>query len=115
VAIAQRTVSNLLDRDDELRALATADPQRWGRILKGQQRVLQAIDGLQPDVGHEVLWVLRDCLSGEVLLARSLLPATTRDLATLLAEVRDALPVPITGVISDRPETRRWPMRVSIR
>ena len=35
--------------------------------------MILAIDGLQPDVGHEVLWVIRDCLSGEVLLARSLL------------------------------------------
>jgi hypothetical protein len=107
VAIAQRTVSNLLDRYDELRALATADPQRLRRLLKGQKRVLLAVDGLQPDVGHEVLWVLRDCLSGEVLLARSLLSATTRDLAALLAEVRDALPVPITGVISDGQQTIR--------
>jgi hypothetical protein len=100
VAIAQRTVTNLLDRYDELRALATADPQRLRRLLKGQQRVILAIDGLQPDVGHEVLWVLRDCLGGEVLLAKSLLSATTRDLAALVAQVRDALPVPISGVIS---------------
>jgi hypothetical protein len=107
VAIAQRTVSNLLDRYDELRALATADPQRLRRLLKGQQRVLLAIDGLQPDVGHEVLWVLRDCLGGEILLAKSLLSATTRDLATLVAEVRDALPVPITGAISDGQQTIR--------
>jgi hypothetical protein len=107
VAIAPRTVTNLLDRYDELRALAAADPQRLRRLLKGQKRVLLALDGLQPDVGHEVLWVLRDCLSGEVLLAKSLLSATIRDLATLLAEVRDALPVPITGVISDGQETIR--------
>jgi hypothetical protein len=107
VAIAQRTVTNLLERYDELRALATADPQRLHPLLQGQQRVLLAIDGLQPDVGHEVLWVLRDCLSGEILLAKSLLSATTRDLAALLAEVRDALPVPITGAISDGQETIR--------
>jgi hypothetical protein len=62
---------------------------------------------LQPDVGHEVLWVLRDCLGGEILLARSLLSATIRDLAALLTEVRDALPVPITGVISDGQDTIR--------
>ena len=60
-----------------------------------------ALDGLQPDVGHEVLWVLRDCLSGEVLLARSLLSATQEDLAALLREVKQALTVPIVGVISD--------------
>lgn len=107
VAIAPRTVTNLLDRYDELRALATADPQRLRRLLKGQQRVILAIDGLQPDVGHEVLWVLRDCLSGEVLLAKSLLSATIADLTALLQEVRAALPVPIRGVISDGQDTIR--------
>jgi hypothetical protein len=107
VVLSQRSVLNLLDRYDELRALATADPQRLRRLLQGQAGVVLAIDGLQPDVGHEVLWVLRDCLSGEVLLAKSLLSATTVDLATLLAEVRAALPVLISGVISDGQETIR--------
>jgi hypothetical protein len=107
VVLAQRTVTNLLDRYDELRALQTADPQRLRPLLQDQGRVVLAIDGLQPDVGHEVLWVLRDCLSGEVLLARSLLSATTKDLAALLTEVRAALPVPITGVVSDGQETIR--------
>ena len=63
--------------------------------------MILAIDGLQPDVGHEVLWVLRDCLSGEVLLARSLLSACETELASLLREVQQALAVPIRGVISD--------------
>jgi hypothetical protein len=107
VAVAQRSVSNLLDRSDELRALATADPQRLGPLLRAQGRVVLAIDGLQPDVGHEVLWVLRDCLSGEVLLARSLLSATIADLSALLLQVRDALPVPVTGVVSDGQDTIR--------
>jgi hypothetical protein len=107
VAVAPRTVTNLLDRYDELRALATADPARLRPLLQAQQRVVLAIDGLQPDVGHEILWVLRDCLSGEVLLARSLLSATIQDLSALLAEVRDALPVPITGAVSDGQDTIR--------
>src|SRR5919202_2008274 len=101
VALAPRTVTNLLDRYDELKALSTADPQRLGPLLRAQGRAVLALDGLQPDVGHEVLWVLRDCLSGEVLLAKSLLSATTKDLAALIAQVRDALPVPITGALSD--------------
>ena len=75
--------------------------------MRKQRRVILAIDGLQPDVGHEVLWVLRDCLSGEVLLARSLLSSTAQDLAGLITEVQQALPVPITGVISDGQETIR--------
>ena len=107
LVVAQRTVTNLLDRYDELRALATADPERLGPLLRQQRRVILAIDGLQPDVGHEVLWVLRDCLSGEILLARSLLSSTAKDLAGLITAVRQALPVPITGVISDGQESIR--------
>jgi len=101
VGVSQRTVTNLLDRYDELLAVALSDDRRLKKLLAGQGRVLLAIDGLQPDVGHEVLWVLRDCLSGEVLLAKSLLSARQEDLAALLAQVRDAVGVPIVGAVSD--------------
>jgi hypothetical protein len=107
VVLAERTVTNLLDRYDELRTLATADPKRLEPLLRPQRRVVLAIDGLQPDVGHEVLWVLRDCLSGEILLAQSLLSSTAKDLAGLITQVRRALPVPITGAISDGQESLR--------
>lgn len=101
VDIAQRSVTNLLERYDELLALSLSDPDRLREITAREGRVILAVDGLQPDVGHEVLWVLRDCLSGEVLLARSLLSATAKDLGTLLRSVADVLPVPIAGVVSD--------------
>ena len=101
VVIAQRTVTNLLDRYDELLALSCSDTQRLRRVTAAAGRVILAIDGLQPDVGHEVLWVIRDVLSGEVLLAKSLLSSTQDDLAKLLREVKDTLKVPIAGVVSD--------------
>ena len=87
LVVCQRTVSNLLDRYDELLAVRLGDSRRLRRVLSEQGRVVLAIDGLQPDVGHEVLWVLRDCLSGEVLLARSLLSSTEADLAALIEQV----------------------------
>jgi hypothetical protein len=101
IAIAPRTVLHLLERYDELVALSLADPLRLQRVTKTHGRAILALDGLQPDVGHEVLWVLRDCLTAEVLLARSLLSATQDDLADLIREVKRALGVPIVGVISD--------------
>src|SRR5438128_4914282 len=101
VSIAQRTVTDLLERYEELVALHLADEERLLERLTHQGQVVLAIDGLQPDVGHEVLWVLRDCLSGEVLLAKSLLSARQQDLADLVARVREAIGVPILGVISD--------------
>jgi hypothetical protein len=101
VPIAERTVTHLLQRYEELVALHLADQQRLRERFKEQGQIILAIDGLQPDVGHEVLWVLRDCLSGEILLARSLLSACEADLADLLREVQQILDVPIRGVISD--------------
>jgi hypothetical protein len=101
VAICPRSVGNLLDRYDELLALSLTDPGRIRRLTGPAGRVILAIDGLQPDVGHEVLWVVRDVLSGAVLLARSLLSGTRDDLTRLLHEVKDALRVPVAGIVSD--------------
>jgi hypothetical protein len=108
VQIAERSVTVLLHRYEELVALRLGDATRLRERLAEQGGIILALDGLQPDVGHEVLWVLRDVRSGAVLLARSLLSATEGDLAPLLVEVRDALvgqrpedTIPILGVISD--------------
>jgi hypothetical protein len=107
VPICERTVTHLLDRYDELVAVSLLNPARLRRVTEEHGRVILALDGIQPDVGHEVLWVLRDCLSGEVLLARSLLSASEDDLATLLREVRDAVEVPIVAVVSDGQQSIR--------
>ena len=73
-------------------------------ILKSHRQVIIAIDGMQPDVGNEVLWVIRECISGEMLLAKTLLSWTSEDLAQLLADVKARLTelgVPIAAVVSD--------------
>lgn len=101
VVIAERTVTNLLARYEELVALRLTDAEALRHRFLPQGQVILGIDGLKPDVGHEVLWVLRDCLSGEVLLARSLLSEAEEELVALLQEVQRLVPVPITGVISD--------------
>ena len=58
--VSERTVSNLLARYDELVSLRVSDPERIGKIVAQQSQAILAIDGLQPDVGHEVLWVIRE-------------------------------------------------------
>jgi hypothetical protein len=114
LAIAVRSVTNLLQRYEELLALRLNDHTRLAARLRDQGQVILALDGLQPDVGHEVLWVLRDCLSGEVLLARSLLGSTEAELVPLLREVATTLPVPIGGVISDGQASIRNAVRTAL-
>lgn len=101
VKISERTVSNLLHRYDELVSLQMNDAERIGKIIAGQSQVILAIDGMQPDVGHEVLWVIREVLSGEILLAKSLLSSSSEDLVPLLKQVKQGLRVPISGIVSD--------------
>jgi hypothetical protein len=101
VAICIRNVGNLLDRYDALLALSASDVGRLRRITSAAGWVLLAIDGLRPDVGREVFWVIRDVLSGEVLLARRLMSSPRAMLSGLLGELSDTLPVPILAVVSD--------------
>ena len=106
-------MGNLLERYDELTAASLADPERLRRLLTRQRRVILAIDGLQPHKGHEILWVVRECLSGEVLLATALLSATTADLKQLLTQVKQTLaglgpePPRVAALISDGQSTIR--------
>ena len=58
--------------------------------------------------------MLRDVLSGTVLLARSLLGARAADLAPLLREVAAALPVPITAVIADGQRSIRHAVQTAL-
>src|SRR5215470_5033787 len=110
MSIAQRNVTYLMHRYEELVALHITDQDRIKTRLQEQGQVILALDGLQPDVGHEVLWVVRDCLSEEILLARPLLSSTQGDITALLQEVKQnlsPLKVPIKGIISDGEETIR--------
>jgi hypothetical protein len=62
----------------ELVSLHLTDHERIAARLQEQGQAILALDGLQPDVGHEVSWVVRDCLSEEILLARPLLESVPK-------------------------------------
>jgi len=65
-------------------------------------------------MGHEVLWVIRECQS-ELLLARTLLSARHQDLAELLKQVKQVLQLPIAGVISDGQQSIRQAVKTRSR
>ena len=99
--LGERSVSNLLTQYDLLLSLSLDTLAERAAKLAAQKRAILAIDGLQPDVGHEVLWVVREVLSGEVLCARSLLSSAKSELQALLTDAVKALPVPVAAVLSD--------------
>jgi hypothetical protein len=96
VQISPRTVQCLRERYDEWVARAVQHDVTRRERLNAQGRLILAIDGVQPEVGQEVLWVVR-----EVRLARSLLLSRQADLAALLREAVRGLSAPVVGVVSD--------------
>ncbi len=100
-ALAERSVTNVRDRYEELVALSVTDTARLRARRATQGDGIVAVDGMQPAVGHAVVWVRRDCRSGAVLLTRSRLSSREDELVELVRAVPHALPVPIAGVVSD--------------
>jgi len=72
--------------------------------LRHNGGIILAIDGIQPEKGNETLYLLRDLISGRVLVARNLASSATAEIEKLIGEVL-ALSVPILGVISDKQES----------
>jgi|SRR5437667_1008550 len=103
VKIAERTVKHLIQRYEELVTVQVTDRERIEQILKEQGKTVLAIDGLQPDADHEVLWIIREVSSQEILLACPLVSSATPDLALLLQEVKELIPksVEVSGIVSD--------------
>ena len=99
--IAERSVDYAMQT---WQALATAsvlrDPRRIA-ALKAQGGIILGIDGLQPEKGHETLYLLRDAISHTNLLTRSLTNSSAAHLEALIEEVK-AMGVPILGVVTDK-------------
>lgn len=109
VQMCERTVEHLLHRYEELVTVHLHQKERLQQLFEKQGRVVLGIDGLQPDVGHEVLWTVREVISGEVLVARALLSSSQEDLSSLLTDAKAMLPekVVISGIVSDGQQSIR--------
>jgi hypothetical protein len=84
-------------------ALIKANRQQDTAFIKKLQRnggIVLAIDGVQPEKGNETLWILRDVLTGQTLLAKNLQSADKESIAILLREVK-TFAIPVKGIISD--------------
>jgi hypothetical protein len=113
-SLALRWVQNLLAQYDLMLSLALETLPERAAELTARGRVILSIDGLQPGVGHEVLWVVRDVLSGAILCARSLLSSSRAELQNLIERVPPSLhtrTAPVTVRMLASVEHGRWRAR----
>lgn len=88
-------------------ALATASVLRDRRRTEALQRqggIILAIDGLQPEKGHDTLYLFRDAISHTNLLTQTLSNSSSTHLAALIDDVK-RLGIPILAVVTDKQQS----------
>lgn len=88
-----------------LRASSEAkNDQEWLMQVKKNGGIIVSVDGIQPEKGNETVYVVRDALTGRVLVAEQVTSSETEVMKALLASVV-ALDVPVLGTITDAQES----------
>lgn len=81
------------------------DPQQLASAYRSHKSLVLTIDGLQPEKGHETLYVVRELNAKRVWFAQALLSSSTDEIRTLLIQAREwaeRLDLPVKLWISDK-------------
>src|SRR5215210_1231988 len=81
------------------------DPEAIRRHYQGVDQIILSIDGLQPEKGHETLYVVRELTGKRVWFAEALISATAAEVRRLIAQAKqwaDALGQTVALWISDK-------------
>ncbi len=105
IRISEREIQYLIETYMLLITGVKQDKSYLDEVILSEGIIL-SIDGIQPEKGNEVLYILRDVLSGEVLWSENLLSSDVESIKGMLQSVID-LGYPILGVISDGQDTIR--------
>jgi hypothetical protein len=106
VTISRREVLYLFEAYCTLlRASSEAkDDMEWLRQVEQNGGIIVSVDGIQPEKGNETVYVVRDALTGRVLVAEQVNSSETEVMKALLTPVV-ALGVKVLGTISDAQES----------
>lgn len=80
------------------------DDQQWLAQVEKNGGIIVSIDGIQPEKGNETVYLVRDALTGRVLVAENVVSSETAVMKALLAPVV-ALGVKVLGMITDAQES----------
>lgn len=111
VVTSERNAMRLYERYlTLLRASVTAHVrQSLEQVVQENKGIMLSMDGVQPEKGSEILYVVREVFSGTILAARNLKSGSTAELQTLLKPVKD-LGFPVIGLVSDGQQSIRLAM-----
>ena len=105
IPLSQDALRNYLRRYQIMVAARQQDPRQLASAYRSIKSLILTIDGLQPEKGHETLYVVRELNGKRVWFAQALLSSSTDEIRALLIQARqwaEQLDLPVKLWISDK-------------
>jgi hypothetical protein len=105
IGLSENTIANYIRRYQAMLAARQQDFEALRRQYHGVDRILLSIDGLQPEKGHETLYVVRELTQKRVWFAEALISATAAEVRRLIAQAKQwasLLDQPVALWLSDK-------------
>jgi hypothetical protein len=105
IVLSEDAIEDYLQRYQCMLAARQQDPARLKEEYQKTRNVMLSIDGLQPEKGHETLYVVRELRQQRVWFAEALLSSATAEIRPLIVRARDwaeRLGLPVALWMSDK-------------
>ena len=102
---SEDSIERHIARYQAILAAREQDPDNLALAYRGSSGIILSIDGLQPEKGHETLYVVREVTEKRVWFAIPLLSSASSEIARLFVLARDwatRLGIPVKAWISDK-------------
>ena len=107
IRLSADAIETYIHRYQQMLAARRQAPDQLAAVYADVASVILAIDGLQPEKGHETLYVMRELERKRVWFAEALLSSATAEIQQLLAQARtwaERLGKPVRLWMSDKQE-----------
>ena len=89
IVLSEDAIEDYLQSYQCMLAARQQDPVRLQEEYRTTRHVMLSIDGLQPEKGHETLYVVRELLQARVWFAEALLSSATSEIRPLIVRARE--------------------------
>lgn len=89
IKLSEDSLARYIRHYQAMLAARQEDPEALRRQYEGVEEIILSIDGLQPEKGHETLYVVRELTQKRVWFAEALLSATADEVRRLIAKAKE--------------------------
>jgi hypothetical protein len=105
IRLSEDSIARYIHHYQVMLAARQQDPDALRRQYQSVGEIILSIDGLQPEKGHETLYVVRELTQKRIWFAEPLISATAAEVRRLIAQAREwaeSLGTPVALWLSDK-------------